>query len=286
MILIADGGSTKCDWLLTDDSGDYVIRARSKGLNPSMLTRKAIRKRLEEVPDLHGFRDSVDALYFYGAGCGTVKAARYLEESLREFFPNIEQIQVAEDIVGAAHSCTRTPAIVAILGTGSNCCFYNGEKVEIRMPSLGYSLMDDASGNHIGRLLLRAYYFEMLSSETRVSLEAQYDLSPSTVKKYLYKKKHPNAFLASFAQFVLERKEKPELRAILEEAVHAFARTHLRFFKDESNDHPVHFVGSVAFHMQEVIREVLAEYGFTTGNFVRRPIEGLFSYHTGQELPE
>ena len=49
MILIADSGSTKTDWILLDASKKEVFRARGLGLNPSILLEKELLKRLNSI---------------------------------------------------------------------------------------------------------------------------------------------------------------------------------------------------------------------------------------------
>lgn len=279
MIVIADGGSTKCDWMLFDPKGSSRFKVRTQGLNPSMLKRKEIEQRLFESQDLSDFRRLVTGVYFYGAGCGTAKYATLLEKELAAFFQNATLIRVREDLAGAVYSCTTGPGVVAILGTGSNCCYYDGKEIEVRMPSLGYTLMDDASGNHLGKLLLRAFYFEKMPSDLEGLFRANYKVKPARVKKNLYKKTYPNAYLASFAPFALEHQEHPFMRELLKDAFRSFIDTHLSFYTRECEQYPVHFVGSIAFHGRELLSEMLKERGIVPGKFIRRPIDGLLEYH-------
>lgn len=279
MIAIADGGSTKCDWILFDSSGSSRFKARTRGLNPSMLKRKEIESRLYESLDLSDFRRLVTEVHFYGAGCGTPKFAGFLEKNLAAFFENATRIRVSEDLIGAVHSCTTDPGIIAILGTGSNCCFFDGKEIDVRMPSLGYTLMDDASGNHLGRLLLRAYYFKKLPSDLQGLFEANYKVKPAKVKKNLYKKDYPNAYLATFAPFVIENQTHPFMKELLEASLTSFIDTHLSFYSEEVKQHPIHFVGSVAYHCREFLSGMLEEKGMIPGKFIRRPIDGLLEYH-------
>ncbi len=44
MILIADGGSTKCDWILLDKKGEVVFKTRTKGLNPAVFPEATTRR--------------------------------------------------------------------------------------------------------------------------------------------------------------------------------------------------------------------------------------------------
>ncbi|THD68965.1 N-acetylglucosamine kinase [Robertkochia marina] len=285
MIVIADGGSTKCDWILFDANGSTRFKVRTKGLNPSMLKRKEIEERLYESQDLADFRRMVTGVYFYGAGCGTPKYAALLEKGLAAFFENAMPVRVREDLAGAVYSCTAEPAVVAILGTGSNCCYFNGTDIEVRMPSLGYTLMDDASGNHLGKLLLRAFYFKQMPADLEGLFRAEFKLKPAKVKKHLYKKTYPNAYLASFAPFALGHQEHPFMQGLLRSAFTSFIETHLGFYTEECREVPVHFVGSVAYHARKLISAMLEEKGMIPGKFIRRPIDGLLEYHRDHHEP-
>ncbi|TRZ44435.1 N-acetylglucosamine kinase [Robertkochia solimangrovi] len=282
MILIADGGSTKCDWIITGEDGNDIQKCRTTGINPSLVTKKMALEILSGAPLLMEYKNLIGQVYFYGAGCGLEKYQNVLKKVFDNFFENAEVIRVREDLDAAVYSCTTSPGIVSILGTGSNCCYFDGKNIETRMPSMGYTLMDDASGNNLGKRLLRAYYFKQMPQYLADAFELAYDVDPGKVKKRLYKKSHPNAFLATYARFIFEHPEDEFLQGILKDSIRSFADTHLHLFAKEAEQVPVHFVGSIAYYARKAIIEVLRdEYGMTCGNFIRRPIDGLLLYHTG-----
>ena len=51
---------------------------------------------------------------------------------------------------------------------------------------------------------------------------------------------------------------------------------------DTSSQIPVHFVGSIAYHLQDEIRVLLAEKGINVGKIIRKPIDGLIQYHANE----
>ena len=69
---------------------------------------------------------------------------------------------------------------------------------------------------------------------------------------------------------------------VIKEGIRLFAKTMILQYNDVLNDVPVHFAGSIAYFSQDEIKEVAKEVGFIVGNFERRPIEGLVSYHCNQ----
>lgn len=282
MILIADGGSTKCDWIGVDSQGKTLFKSRTRGVNPALLSKKEVIGRLAKSEELNTHQSEIDKVYFYGAGCGLEKQQKSLAKAFGKFFTNASLIDVKEDLAAAVYSCTSEPGIVCILGTGSNICFFDGSEIITRMPSMGYSLMDDASGNYIGKQLLRAYYFKKMPTYLADKFRTEYDLEPTKVKKHLYKKTNPNAYLASFAKFVIENVEDPFCQEILRNAAISFFDSHLLLFEEELKHYPVHFVGSIAYYAKDQLTEVLEEHHVRVGEFVRRPIEGLVDYHTVQ----
>ena len=154
MILIADGGSTKCDWILLNNEGEQVFKTRSKGLNPAVFQEAVLEERLAENPELAEVRDSIEKVHFYGAGCGTPTPRELLRSIIANYFTNADEVQVMEDTVAAVYAATTEPGIVCILGTGSNSCYFDGNKITQAVDSLGYILMDEASGNYFGKRLV------------------------------------------------------------------------------------------------------------------------------------
>jgi len=229
-------------------------------------------------------REKATHVYFYGAGCGTAKPSRMLKEVLEEYFPNAV-VDVKEDTYAAAYAAVGAemkPAVICILGTGSNCSFFDGKTLDQRVTSLGYAVMDDASGNYFGRRLLRDYYFSLMPENLKISFSERYDLDSDVIKAKLYKKPNPNAYLASFAEFMFLNKESEYIEELIKSGIREFANTMIFQFKEHLQDCPVHFAGSIAFFAQEEIRAVGEEMGFKVGVFERRPIEGLIRYHVNK----
>ncbi|MEP3922163.1 BadF/BadG/BcrA/BcrD ATPase family protein, partial [Nonlabens ulvanivorans] len=165
MILITDSGSTKCDWIALDNNGEQLFKVKTGGMNPAILTIEELPLRILESEELVAHKDQVEQLFFYGAGCGTEKPRLALENLLKNYFSNA-QVTVKEDTAAAVYAAVGDePGIVCILGTGSNCCFSDGDTIEQRVVSLGYTLMDEASGNWYGKNLLRDYGFKNMPSD-------------------------------------------------------------------------------------------------------------------------
>lgn len=283
MILIADGGSTKCDWILLDSQGEQIFKTRSKGLNPAVFKVEVLEARLRENKDLFEVKDKVENVHFYGAGCGTPGPTKVLKDILDGFFVNTTEVLVQEDTVAAVYAATTEPGIVCILGTGSNSCYFDGENISTAVDSLGYILMDEASGNYFGKRLIRDYFYKKMPKELAEKFGKQYDLSPDSIKEHLYKKENPNSYLASFAEFIFTQERNGYFYSLIDEGMKNFIEHRVLCFK-QAQKVPVHFIGSIAYFSQDIIRDCAMPYHLEVGNFVRRPIDGLLTYYREKML--
>lgn len=283
MILIVDSGSTKCDWIAVDNNGNQLLeKIRTKGLNPAILKEKKLFKIIKASEELMTVKDQVTDIYFYGAGCGTENPRLLLTQVLRSLFLKAN-VEVKEDTMAAVRATINTPdeaAVVCIMGTGSNCSYYDGKELHQRVKSLGYTLMDDASGNYYGKELIRDYYYNHMPEQIKVAFQDKYNLEADYIKYNLYKQPNPNAYLANFAEFMILNKDSEYIKELIKKGVRRFAKNMILQFKEELKTVPVHFAGSIAFFCQDEIKEVGEELNFKVGNFERRPIEGLVSFHT------
>lgn len=283
MVLITDGGSTKCDWIAIDKNGNQAVdKIRTKGLNPAIIAEKKLMKIIRKSEELMGLADKVTHIFFYGAGCGTEKPRLLLKSIIEDCFHNAE-VEVREDTYAAVRACISTndeSAVVCILGTGSNCSYFDGTNLHQRVDSLGFILMDDASGNYFGKQLIRDYYFNKMPDTISVAFAHKHNLEADFIKYNLYKQTNPSAYLADHAEFMFINKDSDYIKNIIIKGIRLFAENMILQFKEElKSGIPVHFAGSIAYFAQEEINQVGKELGFKVGNFVRRPIEGLVDYH-------
>ena len=161
MRLIVDSGSTKTDWIAIDDQGEILFETFTLGLNPQVLTEYIIEERIINNYDLYQNRKNISKIHFYGAGCGTRPPKELLIKVLKSVFINSE-FDIKEDTFAAVYACCKPneKAIVSILGTGSNCSYYDGNKLHQKVTSLGYVLMDDASGNYFWKTTFERLLFQ------------------------------------------------------------------------------------------------------------------------------
>lgn len=283
MILIADGGSSKIDWCLLA-GGTVVKRLASQGLNPSLLTRDEITARLmlDVHDELAPWAANLEEVYFYGAGCLPGSVSETMAQALRPVVGEMPVVNVDNDLISAARAvCGHEPGIACILGTGSNSCYYDGRQIVDNISPLGFILGDEGSGAVLGRQLLGAVLKRQLPAHLCEEFMQTYDLDLHTIIKRVYRTPSPNRFLASLAPFLRRHADIPGIRSIITEQFRLFF---IRNVANYSAYGPggVHFVGSIAYHFQDLLREVAAELGYSIGRIIVSPMDGLIEYHTSR----
>lgn len=279
MILIVDSGATKSDWIALDESGERLFLTQTLGLSPEVLTRPVIEDRLANNFELSKNKESVTKLFFYGAGCGTVRMQNLLKDIFVSFFPNAIA-EVREDTYAAIYATTNIgdQSIVCILGTGSNCSYFDGEKLHQKVASLGYIPMDDGSGNFFGRKLIRDYYFNKMPLDLGQKFSSEYNLEADVIKENLYKQPNPNTYLATFARFIVENKEHPYCKGVIEKGFQQFINNYIMQF-DLATKVPISFIGSIAFYLQDELKKALERNDLIVGKILQKPIDGLVKFH-------
>jgi N-acetylglucosamine kinase-like BadF-type ATPase len=279
MKILVDSGSSKADWIAIENNGEKLFTTQTLGLNPEVLQKDEIIERIENSSEIIENKEKVTHLFFYGAGCGTDRMKVYLTEIFKDFFVNAE-VSVFEDTYAAVYATTpkNEKAVVCILGTGSNCSYFDGTTLHQKVQSLGYIVMDDCSGNRFGRHLIRAYYFNKMPKELAVEFENEFNIDADYIKNKLYKEPNPNAYMATFARFLIKHKNTEFCRKFIYDEITEFVENYIMQF-DDYKEIPVHFVGSIAFYLKEELKEIMNNYGIKIGNVIKRPIDGLIAYH-------
>lgn len=279
MILIADGGSTKADWIAIDKSTKKeVFRTRTLGLNPAIVPKEELHNRIINMFQLIKVKDEVEEIHFYGAGCGTPKPVEILRDVLESIFMNSTTF-IAEDMLAAVYAAAgNNPAIVCILGTGSNSCYYNGKSMEMLVSSLGYILMDEASGNYFGKKLIIDYYYKTMPTAIAKKFEEEFDLDADYIKKNLYREPNPNMYLASFAKFMFDFKNEEYIKEMIKKGFQEFFKFRILPY-NKTSDTPIYFIGSIAHYFRDILETIAAQNNLKITDVIQRPIDNLLQYH-------
>ena len=278
MILIADGGSTKCNWCQLDDAQNRAY-FNTEGYNPDFMDTAAIVASLiRNLPDTLS-RDQVREVYFYGAGVSSAKKAEVIAGALRQLFSRAK-VTVTEDLLAAARALLgRQPGFAAILGTGTNSCLYDGEKITYNVDSLGYFLGDEGSGSFFGKRLLRDYMRGLLPDGLQEIFKETYSLgSRNDILNQLYNQPLPNRYLASFAKFAYDYNNVSYCRDIVLEGFEAFFHN-LVLHYPRYQEYTFNCVGSVGYNFRDVLAQVARGHGMEVGKIIRSPIDDLVTFH-------
>ncbi|SMO77322.1 hypothetical protein [Fodinibius sediminis] len=276
-ILIADSGATKTEWCVksADESKIY----KTEGLNPYYHTVESIQRVVEH--DLSSKIGDVEIsdIYFYGAGCDSEEKKDLVRTALGNAFPKVN-IHLYHDLLGAARACFfDEPGIACILGTGSNSCLYDGEKVIEHIPSLAFILGDEGSAGYFGKKLINKYYRFEVPDDLREDLEKNYNMDLDYINEGLYDGAQKSRFIASYAAFLGEHEDHPWVREILYEGFENFI-TRIVLKYTNAKDYDVRFIGSVAHAHQDMINEILTQNGMNPGRYISKPMKRLIEYHS------
>lgn len=278
MIAIVDGGSTKCDWVILENSGKISQKTESIGFNPNIINADLIPQEIEKNPHLFLIKNQLDYIYFYGSGCGTVENALLVETQLQKVFP-YAKVTVKEDLTAAAYAAYNgKPAIVCILGTGSNSCYFDGESIRRDLPSLGFLIGDEGSGSALGKHLVRRFFMKKLPQDLHQEFVETYHLTIEDAIKNMYHNPRANAYLAEFNKFVVQRKQHPYFQNMVFDEMKNFFEYQVLPY-EEAREAEINFIGSIAYYYEDVLRAAAAELNLTVGHIVQRPIESLVEYH-------
>lgn len=285
MFAIVDGGSTKCDWIILDDAGKILFKTETIGFNPNIIDAHLIPAEINKNPELISESGKIEYLFFYGSGCGVPENCLLVEAELKKVFLNAK-ITVKEDMTAAAYAAyDGKPAVICILGTGSNSCFFDGEKIRRDLPSLGFLIGDEGSGNALGKILLKNYFMKKFPDDLHQEFTEIYNLNIENVISNMYHNPRANAYLADFSKFILERKQHPYLQHLVFEEIKNFLDYQVLPY-EESKNCEINFIGSIAHYYEDILRAAAAEMHLKVGKVVQKPIESLADYHLKYILPK
>jgi glucosamine kinase len=278
MIIIADSGSTKTDWVVLNDAQEEVFRAKTIGFNPYFVSSEDITNEIANTPELAEIATDVKKVFFYGAGTSSDANKEIVQIGLQNIFVNANLV-VDHDLLAACYATYMgKPAMVCILGTGSNSCYFDGKEMREETKSLAYILGDEGSGNDLGKRVLRAYFTKKMPPHLANAFDHYYKLSIDELNKNVYQNKFANAYLASFNKFVLEHKDDPYIQRIIYDAMKSFIEYQILPY-EEARFSELNFIGSIAHIYEPIIRSVAADYHLTVGHIIRKPIDNVVEYH-------
>lgn len=276
--LIADAGSTKTDWALTDSNGVETERFSTPGLNALLAGKADIESHINELKAKLPAEARICSVRYYGAGCATPVICDRLASEFKAGL-GCDDVLVASDLLGAARSLLGDKrGIACILGTGSNSCLYNGNVIERNIPSLGFILGDEGSGAALGKRLVADVFKGHLPAPVRERFMNRFNLTVGDILDKVYREPAPNRFLASLVPFIAENIWNPYVYAMVRREFETFLKRNVSPYEG-SRRLPICFTGSIAFHFTDILRKAASSAGFRIGTITAQPLDGLVEYH-------
>ena len=276
MILIADSGSTKTDWCVAKD-GFTVKRFTTQGINPYHQDERRINGIVldELLPQTGEYK--LKKIVFYGSGCRD-EIIPTMKNILYSAFNNNVEVEIYSDLLGAARAiCGHEEGIACILGTGSNSCLYDGNKIVGNIPPLGYILGDEGSGASLGKIFINEIFKNSQMNDLKTEFLQVLQMTEGDIIDRVYRQPMANRFLASLAPFIHSHIERHEVNEIVTENFRQFLLKNVkRYHRD---DLQVSFIGSIAWHFKSQLLQSALEENVYVGSVEKSPMDGLLRYH-------
>jgi len=273
MLLVADSGSSKADWILTL-SDTETIPFRTSGINPFFLSEKDIIKIFQNTPEIQPYTDQVKEIYFFGAGCSSPDRREHISNALSKIFKNAF-VSVDIDIIASIYATAgNSKGICCIIGTGSNITYFDGSKIHESKHGLGYILGDEGSGTWLGKQLITSFLYGKMPEDLADSFSKNYKIDKESIIKHVYQEPAPNFYLASFSPFLSEHIDHPFIIDTLKKGFNEFIETNIKSYPDY-RDQTCHFVGSIAYHFSDILKDLCIANEIKVGKILKHPIEEL-----------
>lgn len=288
MIIIVESGATKTDWCAAAQD-KAPVNVRTAGMNLATMSEDAIEAIVHKA--VASFRgsgpmDPVTELHFYAAGLIAQEGEKVplqavnLDRVLRGLFPEAE-IEYASDLLDAARAvCGHRPGIAAIMGTGSNSCFFDGVRIVKNVRSAGFILGDEGGGARLGKLFMSDFLKGLVPEPVASDFAGAYKVDYMTVVQNVYRGEAPSKYLGGFAPWIIERYDSCDyVRELVDRNFRDFIERALMQYDVEN--YPVGVVGGFGYALRAVLKKVAEPYGIRFSTMIAAPMEGLVDYHLG-----
>ncbi len=277
MILVADSGSSKTDWLLTIPKQE-ARQFRSAGLNPYFLTEKEIVKVIQDqLPEMVAFAPKIKEIYFFGAGCSSPDRHEIVSNALSQLFTK-SYISIDSDLLGCAYAtCGHEKGLCCVLGTGSNISFFDGEEIHAGQHGLGFVLGDEGAGTWFGKALIIDFLYGNMPDEISTAFNNEYHLDKEIVIKHVYQTPNPNSYLASFSKFLSQIRPTEYAQNLLRKGILDFVDSNIKSYPQYHN-YKCHFVGSIAYVFADELKAICKEQRVHIGKIIQQPIHDLLAF--------
>ena len=281
MILICDSGSTKSEWAILNPINKRIEKElKSDGLHPTTLSEQ----KSNEISSLFAEDiGEIEEIHFYGSGCYQEVAKETIRIFLKTIFTKACVVAVYSDLIAAGRVLFRDEkGLACILGTGASLAFYKNGDLQMRIPSLGFPLGDEASGAYLGKTICNLYFTKSLPQDLSEAFEKKYSIKYTDFISEFRKCTSPNKFLAEYTFFLYEQRSHMYINLLLTKIfTDYFEQYVLKYPEDERNT--IGFVGSVAWLFSDFLKKIAEKNGLIVRKIIRYPLNELCAYHLMQK---
>jgi glucosamine kinase len=276
MIVIADSGSNKTYWLFLNKGHRFTIE--TPGISMFLAPTDDIQSELQTYFNRLN-PESVTNAYFYGSHTGETPGDELIERVLGKIFVRAE-IKIEDEILGAARSLLgHEKGIACILDDAANSCYYDGNEVTKKIPTLGFMLGEGGSGAYLGVLFLKDYFDFVVPVDLKINFENELGFDMHEVLKSVFRGEYPRNYLAGLSEFLDKNRNHTYIRNLIKRSFADFFANNIRHYNG-LQQHTVNFAGSVAYHYSDLLEEVATEAGVPLGKIIEKPMDGLELFHT------
>ncbi len=265
MKIIVESGATKTTWCSLDVE-NTVRKIETEGVNITLTGEGVFNSLMQKaVTALNPAKEPLSEIVVYAAGLTEPKV--------------VGNVSYASDMLGAARSlCGRQPGIVAVMGTGSNSCLYDGESISSPVYSGGYILGDEGSAACLGKRFLADFIKNLVPETIASAFRSSFKTEYSVLLENVYKSETPSRYLGSLAPWIISKYDSDEyVRGLVTDNIEDFFRRSLRNY--DCTAYPLGIVGSFADACRDILPEIARKYNFRISSILKDPLEGLIEYH-------
>lgn len=268
--LICDSGSTKSQWMVINGK-EIELDTTLGPFNPHIHNSPELSLLCSQIAERTTSLE-LERVEFYGAGITPDKKDE-VAQIISQQWPNSEVVINSDMVLAARVTSGNLSAWVAIIGTGSNLCYFNGTDISYTQPSLGWFWGDEGSGRKMVMEVLKAFSREMFSTELMGSLASRLKCSPNEMASLLLKSVGSITPIEEAAQSLADIWDDDEMVKLSEGVIGTFVKRVIHCVGQRPDI--VHFSGSIAYFHQDFIKRELAKRGIECGSFIRFPLREL-----------
>ncbi|CAF0744418.1 unnamed protein product [Rotaria sordida] len=208
-----EGGATKTEAVLIDDTGKVYVKLQSGSSNPWLLGFDNAAKLLKQLIDdiLVQCEVNWDQIVSVGmvlSGAGHADSQLNLQQELKSFDIDTSKIFIGEDMLGPVPN----GGVVIIAGTGSNCIVYNKDGSRKGAGGWGHLLGDEGSAYWIAQRAIKRVVdhtdnFSLSRHDLtrlRDAIKAYFKVEEMSQLLTFFYKNFQKDFIARFTQVIAE----------------------------------------------------------------------------------